>query len=499
MTSHSTPTGEKSAGLKSHDQRWIFLGIISLGLFVVGADNSVLYTALPALHVHLHTSELEGLWIINAYSLVLAGLLLGTGTLGDKIGHRRMFEIGLSVFAGASILAAVSPNAATLITARALLGIGASTMMPASLALLRITFTDIRERNTAIGIWGAVATLGAALGPVLGGFLLEHYYWGSIFLINVPVVIIALVGTYFMAPKNRPNPQRSWDFFSSMFAMFFMVGLVLLIKECAHTPISFAMLALGLALMAVGAALFWWRHLHLDEPLLRFGVFQNSLFSAGVLAATCAMLILSGTELLTTQRFQLAEGFTPLQAGLLSAATALAAFPSSIGGGAIVHKVGFRPLISGGFLVMCTGGALTAFSVPHNTFPLLITGLLLCGFGAGMVMSVSSTAVIGSAPSRDSGMASAMEAVSYEFGSLISVALFGSLFSFFYSVNAPEEIAASFDQGLHHPELHINARLLMNESYATVIWIAAAIGLTCALATAWLLRNNPKETEYAHE
>lgn len=111
MTSHSTPTGEKSAGLKSHDQRWIFLGIISLGLFVVGADNSVLYTALPALHVHLHTSELEGLWIINAYSLVLAGLLLGTGTLGDKIGHRRMFEIGLSVFAGASILAAVSPNA----------------------------------------------------------------------------------------------------------------------------------------------------------------------------------------------------------------------------------------------------------------------------------------------------------------------------------------------------------------------------------------------------
>lgn len=116
-----------------------------------------------------------------------------------------------------------------------------------------------------------------------------------------------------------------------------------------------------------------------------------------------------------------------------------------------------------------------------------------------MVMSVSSTAVIGSAPSRDSGMASAMEAVSYEFGSLISVSLFGSLFSFFYSVNAPEEIAASFDQGLHHPELHINARLLMNESYATVIWIAAAISLTCALATAWLLRNNPKETEYAHE
>ena len=186
--------------------RWAFLLIISLGLFIVAADNSILYVALPTLRAELHTSHQQGLWIINAYPLVLAGLLLGTGTLGDKIGHRRMFEIGLTIFGIASAVAAFAPNVGVLIGARAFLGAGAAVLMPSTLALIRQTFFEPRERNTAIGIWGSVATVGSAVGPLLGGFLLTHTWWGAVFLINIPIVIIALVGTYLIAPDNCPNP-----------------------------------------------------------------------------------------------------------------------------------------------------------------------------------------------------------------------------------------------------------------------------------------------------
>ena len=226
------------ATTNKNSTRWVFLGVISLGLFMIGVDNSILYTALPTLKTSLHTTSLEALWIINMYPLVLSGLLLGTGTLGDKIGHRRMFEIGLSIFGVAALVAAFAPNPEILIAARALFGIGAATMMPATLSLLRTTFTNVQERNTAIGIWGATATLGAASGPVIGGLLLEHFWWGSVFLINLPVVIIAVIGTTTIAPPNAPNPERQWDFLSSFWAMAAMMGLVMIIKEATHSPID---------------------------------------------------------------------------------------------------------------------------------------------------------------------------------------------------------------------------------------------------------------------
>ncbi|MGO1464954.1 MAG: MFS transporter, partial [Candidatus Corynebacterium faecigallinarum] len=216
-------------------QRWSFLGIISLGLFLVGADNSILYTALPVLRDELHTTGLQGLWIINAYPLVLVGLLLGTGTLGDKIGHRVMFLSGVTIFGLGSLLAAFSPNAWVLIGARAALGVGAATMLPATLALIRQTFTDVRERNTAIGLWGSVAVVGAASGPVLGGFLLEHFYWGTVFLINVPVALVIVIATVRYAPANQADRSRHWDVISSLWAMVMMVGAVMAIKETANS------------------------------------------------------------------------------------------------------------------------------------------------------------------------------------------------------------------------------------------------------------------------
>ena len=474
-------------------QRWSFLAIISLGLFMVGVDNSILFTALPTLRSELHTSELEGLWIINAYPLILASLLLGTGTLGDKIGHRRMFEIGLIIFGSASLAAAFSPTPLNLILARGLLGVGAATMMPATLALLRNTFHDVRERNIAIGIWGSVATIGAAAGPVIGGFLLEHYWWGSVFLINVPVVVIALVSTFVLAPKNHANPARHWDLISSVLAMIAMMGAVTLIKELAHQPVNFAMLGLATITMLIGGYAFSRRQAQLTEPQLTLDVFKNPLFSAGVLGAGLAMFVIAGVELTATQRFQLAVGFSPLEAGLVTATAAISAMPTSILGGATLHKLGFRPLISGGFILITLSMALAVYSTLADAFALLMCAMVGMGLGAGLVMSVTSTAIIGSAPKAKAGMASAIEEVSYEFGTLVSVAILGSILPMLFARFAP--VGTSFNDALRIDA----ARVAFDNAFVATLILTGVVSAAAAIISIVLLKGNPKEPAYAHE
>src|SRR5690606_14302614 len=195
--------------------RWLILAVISSALFLIVVDMTVLYTALPTLTHDLRASASEKLWIINAYGLVVAGLLLGMGTLGDRVGHKRLFVAGLVVFGIASLGAAFSPTPAFLIAARATLAVGAAMMMPATLSILRLVFTDDSERATAIGLWAAVASGGAAFGPVLGGMLLEHFWWGSVFLINVPVVLVALVLAVWLIPGHPGNARRAWDLIGS--------------------------------------------------------------------------------------------------------------------------------------------------------------------------------------------------------------------------------------------------------------------------------------------
>lgn len=215
---------------RQSSKRWALLVTTSLGLVLIALDNSVLYTALPTLTEQLGASASAGLWIINAYPLVMAGLLLGAGTLGDRFGHRRLFMAGLVIFGLASIMAAFSPTSAVLIGARALLAVGAACMMPATLALIRLGFEDVRERNLAIAVWGSISVIGMAGGPIIGGILLEHFWWGSVFLVNVPVVIIALIVTPLVAPAETGNPGKKWDGVSSVLALVTLTGGVLAIK-----------------------------------------------------------------------------------------------------------------------------------------------------------------------------------------------------------------------------------------------------------------------------
>ena len=227
--------------------RWLTLGVVSTALLLIVIDMTVLYTALPSLAQALHTTASEKLWILNAYSLVMAGLMPAMGALGDRLGHRMVFISGMALFGLASVIAAFAPSAAVLIAARALLAIGGAAMMPATIAIVRTTFHDPKELAFAIGVWASVASGGAAVGPVLGGVLLEHFWWGSVFLINVPVIAVAAVLAWWLVPKSAGNANVTIDLHSCWQSTLGIIALAYGIKELARLD-SHVLLAWGLCL-----------------------------------------------------------------------------------------------------------------------------------------------------------------------------------------------------------------------------------------------------------
>lgn len=260
----------------------------------------MLYTALPRLTHDLAASASERLWIVNAYRLVMAGLLPAFGTLGDRYGHKRFFVTGLAVFGAASLLAAFAPTPGILIAARVILAVGAAMMMPATLSIIRITFTDDRECSLAIGIWTSVSSGGAGLGPIIGGFLLEHFWWGSVFLINIPIVIIALI-----ASTDSGEPVEGMGFIGSVQILIGLVGLVFAVKEMSRLRGN---LTVGMTAGLIGAvAMFFFikRQRKSVSPLIDLQLFKNPRFTTGVLTAILANFALIGMEFVFTQRFQL--------------------------------------------------------------------------------------------------------------------------------------------------------------------------------------------------
>ncbi|WP_349829450.1 MFS transporter [Brevibacterium litoralis] len=479
--------------------QWALLFTVSTGLFVLTIDHSVLYTALPTLTRELAASAIESLWIVNAYPLAIAGLLLATGTLGDRVGHRRMFTLGLWVFGLASVLGAFSPNPELLIAARAGLGIGGAMMMPATLALISRTFTVEKERNVAIAVWGMVSMIGAALGPVIGGLLLAHFWWGSVFLVNVPFVVLALVLVPLVAGPNDPEPHAPWDLASSVVAALTLCGLVLAIKEAAKADPQWLVAAVAALVCLVAGTLFVRRQRRLPVPLLDFTVFRNPVFSAGVLAAAMSMFALAGIDLLAVQRFQLVSGMTPLQAGLLVTVVAVACIPPALAGGATLHRIGYRPLITGGLVLAATGTGLLAVSI-RMSGAWVGVALVILGLGIGAVMSVSSTAIMNSAPRHRAGMASSVEEISYEFGSLLAVSILGSLMHLLYAtgVRLPAAAPAAAGESLStalavagdDAATVAAARSAFDTTFTVILLLAALLLLLAACVTAPLLRRS---------
>ena len=326
----------------SEKRRWLILLVVSSALFLIVIDMTVLYTALPSLARDLGTSASEKLWIINAYALAVAGLP-GLGTLGDRLGHKRMFVSGLIVFGIASLIAAYSPSPATLIGARALLAVGAAMMMPATLSIIRLTFSDEQERGLAIGIWGA------AVGPLIGGVLLQHFWWGSVFLINVPVVVAALVAAAVFIPRREGSRDVAWDPVGSLQVLVGLVGLAYAIEELAREAPSLLEAAVAAVIGALALMVFVRRQRRSKAPMLDLKLFENRNFTLAVVVALVSSFSVVGLELVLSQRLQLVLGYSPLQAALFVLPGSLLAFIGGPLAGWASHGFGAGRMMAGDF------------------------------------------------------------------------------------------------------------------------------------------------------
>jgi len=478
--------------------RWLVLAVVSTALFLIVIDMTVLYTALPRLTHDLAATATEKLWIINAYPLVVAGLLPGFGSLGDRFGHKRMFMVGLAIFGAASLVAAFAPSPAVLIAGRVLLAFGAAAMMPATLSLIRLTFIDERERALAIGIWAAVASGGAALGPVVGGLLLEYFWWGSVFLINVPVVLLALTAAASLLVNRPGDRSHPFDLIGSAQVMVGLIGLVYAIKEISKRDPSWAIaistFAIGLAAMVV----FVRRQLASPAPLIDFSLFANPRFSSGVATALVASGALIGVELVFSQRLQLVLGHSPLQAGLLILPIPVAAFFSGPLTGLALPRLGSTQVLWSSLLL--TGLALAAYLLSHSgPVWLWLSALSVMGFGVGASMTAASSVIMLSAPEDRAGMAASIEEVSYELGGALGIAILGSMMSALYTramilpAGAAPEAADSLDEALvlaegmatvQATELSRLARLAFDQAFTGVIATAIVLLLLVSL-TIW--------------
>ncbi|WP_327413112.1 MFS transporter [Streptomyces sp. NBC_01233] len=413
--------------------RWVVLAVLCVSLVLVALDATILHVAVPSITEDLRPGPIELLWIVDAYPLVCASLLILFGTLGDRVGRRRILLLGYGLFGVASAIAALADNAQVLIAARALLGIGGAMIMPATLSILRQVFPDRRERALAIGIWTAVAAVGAASGPVLGGFLVQHFWWGSVFLINIPLMALILPLGRWLLPESRGAADGPWDVVGALMAAAGVLVSVLGIKRLgAERHLLDAQAVVPLLLGAVLLVLFVRRQKRRTHPLIDMRMFSRAAFSTSVACIVLAMLALVGLELIAVQYLQLVLELSPLETGLRLLPLTFAAMAAGATGSYTLGRVGPRTMVSLGFL-------LTAFAVLLLTLmgqqdrPLLLTvGFILLGFGLQTTLFAAYESMLSEAPAATAGGAASIGETSYQLGAGIGIALLGSVMNAAY-------------------------------------------------------------------
>ncbi|MFV0262605.1 MAG: MFS transporter [Kluyvera sp.] len=414
-------------------RQWLTLMAILMVYIPVAIDATVLHVAAPTLSVELGTSGNELLWIIDIYSLVMAGMVLPMGALGDKIGFKRLLLLGSGIFGLASLAAAFSPTAITLIASRALLAIGAAMIVPATLAGIRTTFAQARHRNMALGLWAAVGSGGAAFGPLVGGMLLEHFYWGSVFLINVPIVLVVIAINARVVPRQPARREQPLNLFQALVLIAAILMLVFSAKSALKGQIALwlvSMVALG------GAAMLYWfvrKQLSAARPMVDMRLFTHRIILSGVMMAMTALITLVGFELLMAQELQFVHGKTPFEAGLFMLPLMVASGFSGPIAGMLVSKLGLREVATGGMLLSALsflGLSMTDFS----THPWQAWGLMtLLGFSVASALLASSSAIMAAAPKEKAAAAGAIETMAYELGAGLGIALFGLILTRSYT------------------------------------------------------------------
>lgn len=415
-----------------HARRWWALAVMCVSLLVISLDNTILNVALPALvgQVHASTSQLQ--WIVDGYTLVFAGLLLTTGSLGDRFGRRGALSIGLAIFGVGSAASAFSGSANGLIFTRAFMGVGAALIMPATLSLLTNVFRDPTERGRAIGVWAAVAGGGSAIGPVIGGFLLAHFWWGSVFLINVPVAAAALVAGRFLLPPSRDPSAPRLDPVGALLSMAGLVAVLWgIIEAPTHgwsSPVVLGTLVAGLTVLIGFVS--W--ELQCDHPMLDVRFFKNRRFTAANAAITMVYFALFGSMFVITQYLQSVLGYSAFAAGLRMlpmAGLMLVVAPSAP---RLVERVGTKLVVGGGLLIVVIGLAFAATTTTGDGYLHLVAAMSMVSIGMGLVLAPATESIMGSLPPSKAGVGSAMNDTTRQMGGALGVAVVGSVLASSY-------------------------------------------------------------------
>jgi EmrB/QacA subfamily drug resistance transporter len=468
----------------SHPRRWWILVVLCLSTAVLVIDNMVLNVAIPSLAGELGASAQDIQWIMESYMLVFAGLLLTAGSLSDRYGRRRVLIIGLALFGLASLAATVAGDPGQLIAARAVMGVGGALIMPSTLSIL-ITVFDEEERRKAMAAWSAVAMTGLIGGPVLGGVLIAWFWWGAVFLINVPIAIGAIVAALLLMPESK-GPAVKADPVGMILSMTGMTALVWTIIELpVHGPFQASALLAGAALVAF---VVW--ELRTPYPMVPLGLFRNPDFSGGSLSLTLVQIGNGGLLIVLTQYLQFVLGYTPTQAGLAFIPMAVASLACNALGATLGARVGNRALASGGMVVVAGAFALLATVSAGDGFWVTGAALFLLGAGGGLASPAAITALMGAVPQEQAGVGSALNDTIQQMGAALGVAVLGSVvaagFTGAMPAAAPEQARRSLPDALAtgDPGLAQVARDAFTGAMSTGFLISAA-GVLIAAALAY--------------
>ncbi len=417
------------SGTKPGSSRWLALTVLCVSILIVNLDNTVLNVALPTLVRDLHATSHQLQWIVDAYALVYGGLVLAGGSLGDRFGRKRTFLLGLAGFAGGSAWAAFSGSVGMLIAARASMGIGAAVMMPSTLSIITDMFRDGAERQRAIGIWSGTTGVGFALGPIIGGLLLTHFWWGSVFLINVPIATVGLLCAVQLVPDSK-NPAALRPDLTG--ALLSVAGLGLVLWAIIEAPVygwsSAPVIGAGIAGLAVLAGFAAWERTT-SHPMLNLRFFRQPSFSAPITSLGLAMFGLVGALFVLTQFLQFNLGYSPLQAGVRMLPTAVSMALIAPLSSIAVRWAGTKLTIGAGLLLVAAGLWQVSYATASWTFTSVLPGMILTGVGAALVIPAVSGSVMNSLPQGHTGIGSAANGVFIQVGGALGVAIVGSLLS----------------------------------------------------------------------
>lgn len=437
------PSNAKFDPLVGHPKRNIILAVMCLSLVVIVLDNSILNVAIPTISRVLGADDQDLLWIIDAYTLIFAGLLLTAGTLGDKFGRRTLLQIGLVIFGLASVIAAYADSPFQLVLARGMMGIGGAAIMPSTLSIITNVFPP-KERAKAIGIWAAFAGIGVAIGPLTGGFLIEHFWWGSVFFVNIPIVFIGIFANAFFVPESKAETSEKVDFVGAGLSIVALVSLlygIIFGADIGFTK-SNVLIALGIALVSI-IVFFVWED-RVDAPMLQLKFFKDMRFSAGALSITLTFFAMFGMSFLLTQYLQSVLGFTPLESGVRFIPFAAAMIITAPLSAKVTKKFGTKMTVVAGLsLVMAALISMTTLQV-NSTYANVIWMMMLMAAGMGLTMAPATSAVMNSLPREKAGVGSAMNDTTRMVGGALGLAVTGSVFASVYK-NKLQELPAIKD------------------------------------------------------